>query len=174
MILLQLLVSFLTIGAFAFGGGYSTITMIEHEVVAVHGWITAAELSELIAIAQITPGPIGVNAATYTGFQVAGFWGAAAATVGFTLPSIIICLALIRLFTRAAGKAPRANTLRSAVQPAVVGMIIAAVLTYGRAAITDAPAAVLAAATFAVLAISRDRIHPVLLILCGGVVGMFI
>ena len=173
MILLQLLKSFLIIGAGAFGGGYSTITMIEHEIVTVHGWITSAELSELIAIAQMTPGPIGVNAATYTGFRVAGFWGAAAATAGFTLPSVIFCFALIRLIARAGG-APWMETMRKSVQPAVAGLITAAVLTYGQASVTDAGSAALAALTFAALAVSRDKIHPALLILCGGIAGIFI
>jgi chromate transporter len=146
--------------------------MIEHEIVNVHGWITAAELSELIAIAQMTPGPIGVNAATYAGFRVAGFWGAAAATAGFTLPSVIFCFALIRLFARA-GSVPWVETLRKSVQPAVVGLIIAAVLTYSRSAVPDVRSAVFAALTFAVLAVSRDKVHPVALILCGGIAGIF-
>ncbi|MCL2433910.1 MAG: chromate transporter [Clostridia bacterium] len=173
MILLQLMLSFLIIGAGAFGGGYATITMIEHEIVSVHGWITAAELSELIAIAQMTPGPIAINAATYTGFRVAGFAGAAVATVGFTLPSIVFCFVLIRLFARAGG-VPWVEALRKSVQPAVAGLIIAAVLAYGHAALGDLRAVVMAALMFAVLAVSRDRVHPVVWILCGGVAGIFI
>ncbi|MCL2220140.1 MAG: chromate transporter [Chitinispirillia bacterium] len=173
MILLELLKSFFIIGAFAFGGGYSTITMIEHEVVTIHGWITSAELSELIAVAQMTPGPIGVNAATYAGFRVAGLGGAAVATAAFTLPSIIFCSALIRLLARA-GSVPWVETLRKSVQPAVAGLIIAAVLAYGRSAIPDAKAVVLAVLTFTVLTVWRDKVHPVLLILCGGAAGIFI
>jgi len=173
VILTQLFQSFLIIGAGAFGGGYATIAMIEHEVVAVHGWITASELSELIAIAQMTPGPIAINAATYTGFRVAGFWGAAAATAAFTLPSVIFCAALIRLFASAAS-VPWVETLRKSVQPAVAGLIIAAVLLYGQTSIPGLRSAVLAALTFAVLALSKDKIHPVLLVLCGGIAGIFI
>jgi chromate transporter len=173
VILLQLLRSFLIIGAGAFGGGYTTITMIEYEIVTVNGWITSTELSELIAIAQMTPGPIGVNAATYTGFSVAGFWGAVIATVGFTLPSIIFCFALIHLLARAGG-ASWIDKLRRSVKPAVAGLIIAAVLTYGQASVVDVWSAILAALTFAVLALSKDKVHPVLLILCGGVAGIFI
>ncbi|MDR2578958.1 MAG: chromate transporter [Chitinispirillales bacterium] len=173
MTLLNLLISFLIIGAGAFGGGYSTITMIEHEIVTVHGWITSAELSDLIAIAQMTPGPIGVNAATYTGYHVAGFGGAAVATFGFTLPSIIFCFTLIRLFSRFSSL-PWIAVLKKSVQPAVVGLILAAVLTYGRASITDLYAVILAAATFTALSIPNKKIHPVLLILCGGIAGIFI
>jgi len=175
MILLQLLKSFMIIGAGAFGGGYTTITMIEYEIVTVNSWITSAELSELIAIAQMTPGPIGVNAATYTGFRVAGFWGAAVATIGFTLPSIIFCFALIYLFARAnANGVSWINKLRNSVKPAVAGLIIAAVLTYGQASVVDIRSAVLAVLTFAILSLWKDKINPVLLILCGGAAGIFV
>jgi chromate transporter len=173
MIFLQLLASFFIIGAGAFGGGYATITMIEHEAVAVHGWVTPAELSEIIAVAQMTPGAIGVNAATYTGFRVAGFWGAAAATAGFTLPSAIFCFSLIWLLIRV-GDVSWMEVLKKSVQPAVAGLIAAAVLTYGKSAVTDVYSVILAVWTFAVLMVSKGKVHPVLLILCGGAVGVLI
>ncbi len=173
MILLQLLKSFMIIGLGAYGGGIATIPMIEHEVVAVHGWVTASELSELIAVAQMTPGPIGLNAATYTGYKVAGIAGAAASTAGFTIPSLVLCLTMAYIISKFGG-VPWMEALKKSVQPAVAGLIIAAVLTYGRAAVTDARTAIIAVAAFVVLLLSRDKIHPALLILCGGVVGVFI
>ncbi|GBU20405.1 chromate transporter [Fibrobacteres bacterium R8-0-B4] len=173
MILLQLLKSFLIIGVGAYGGGLVTIPMIKHETVTVHGWITASELSELIAVAQMTPGPIGVNAATYTGYRVAGIAGAAAATLGFVIPSLVLCLTLAYILSKF-GAVPWMETLKKSVQPAVAGLIIAAVLTYGKAAVTDVWTAVIALAAFVIFILSRDRIHPALLILCGGIVGVFI
>jgi chromate transporter len=173
MLLLQLLKSFLIIGLGTFGGGMAAIPLIEHEIVAVHGWITASELSGLIAVAQMTPGPIGVNAATYTGFKVAGVAGAAVATAGYTFPSIVICVALARVLARF-GNVSWVEALKRAVRPAAAGLIIAAVLTYGRAAVTDVWTAVMAAATFAVLLLSREKAHPALLILCGGVAGVLV
>ncbi|MDR3011588.1 MAG: chromate transporter [Chitinispirillales bacterium] len=173
MNLFDLLVSFMIIGVGAFGGGFTTIPLIEHEIVGVHGWITAAELSELIAIAQMTPGPIGLNAATYTGFRVAGFWGAIVAMIGYTLPSITFCATLIKLLAGLTG-ASWMNTLKKSVQPAVAGLIIAAVLMYGRAAVADIYAAILAVSAFIVLIASRDKVHPIAVILCGGVAGIFI
>jgi chromate transporter len=121
----------------------------------------------------MTPGPIGVNAATYTGFHVAGVWGAAAATVGFTLPSVVFCAALIWLLI-AIGSAAWMDTLKKCVQPAVVGLIIAAVMTYGKTAVVDISSAVIAGLIFVILAVSRERVHPVLLILCGGIAGVVI
>lgn len=173
MILLQLLKSFIIVCVGTFGGGMAAIPMIEHEIVTVHGWITSAELSELIAVAQMTPGPIGVNAATYTGYKVAGIAGAAVATAGYTMPSILICLTLVRVLAKLGGVS-WVDMLKKSVQPAAAGLIIAAVLTYGKAAVTDLWTAVIAAAAFAVLLLSKDRIHPALLILCGGAVGVFI
>jgi chromate transporter len=173
MILLQLLKSFLTIGLGAYGGGVVTIPMIEHEAVAVHGWITASELSELIAVAQMTPGPIGLNAATYTGYKVAGIAGATVATAGFTIPSLVLCLTLAYILSKF-GDAPWLEALKKSVQPAVAGLIIAAVLTYGKAAVTDVWTAIIAVAAFAILLLSKDKIHPALLILCGGIAGVFI
>jgi len=173
MILLQLLKSFLIIGVGAYGGGLVTIPMIEHQAVAVHGWITASELSELIAVAQMTPGPIGVNAATYTGYRVAGIAGAAAATLGFVIPSLVLCLTLVYILSKFGG-VTWIETLKKSVQPAVAGLIIAAVLTYGKAAVTDVWTAVIAVAAFAILLLSKDKIHPALLILCGGIAGVFI
>jgi chromate transporter len=165
--------SFIIIGAGSFGGGFSTIPMIEHEIVHVRGWITSEELAELITIAQMTPGPIGVNAATYTGFRIAGVGGAVAATAGFTLPSIVFCSALVWLLI-ALGNAAWMDTLKKIIQPAVVGLIIAAVMMYGKTAITDTYSAVMASLTFVILAVSRDKIHPILLILCGGIAGVAI
>jgi chromate transporter len=173
IILLQLLKSFLIIGVGAYGGGLVTIPMIEHQAVTVHGWITASELSELIAVAQMTPGPIGVNAATYTGYRVAGIAGATAATLGFVIPSLVLCLTLAYILSKFGGVSWM-EVLKKSVQPAVAGLIIAAVLTYGRAAVTDVRAAVIAAVAFVILLLSKDKIHPALLILCGGAVGVFI
>ncbi len=88
----QLLVTFLKIGAFTFGGGYAMIPLIEKETVEKHGWITHEELLEIVAIAESTPGPIAVNTATFVGKRTAGFWGAACATFGVVFPSFIIIL----------------------------------------------------------------------------------
>jgi len=173
MIQLELLKSFLIIGVGAYGGGLVTIPMIEHQAVTVHEWITASELSELIAVAQMTPGPIGVNAATYTGYRVAGIAGAAAATLGFVIPSLVLCLTLVYILSKFGGVSWM-ETLKKSVQPAVAGLIIAAMLTYGRAALTDVWSAVIAVAAFAVFVLSKDKIHPALLIILGGFAGVFI
>jgi len=93
--------SFIKIGAFTFGGGYAMIPLIQKEVVEKRKWITNQEILEIIAIAESTPGPIAVNAATFIGYKTAGFWGAFLATMGVVLPSFLIIAAVslvLRLF----------------------------------------------------------------------------
>lgn len=93
--------TFMKIGAFTFGGGYAMIPLIQKETVEKHGWITGEDILDIIAIAESTPGPIAVNMATFVGFKVAGFFGAAAATFGVILPSFLIIFAVsyvLRMF----------------------------------------------------------------------------
>ena len=91
--IVELLLVFLKIGAFTFGGGYAMIPLIHREMVENKSWITDEEIMDIIAIAESTPGPLAVNSATFVGFRVAGFWGAVAATAGVVLPAfVIICI----------------------------------------------------------------------------------
>ena len=87
MIYLQLFLSFLQIGAFSFGGGYAAMPLIQEQVVLQHSWLTMDSFSNLVTIAEMTPGPIAVNAATFVGTQIAGIPGAIVATLGCILPS---------------------------------------------------------------------------------------
>lgn len=91
MVLLKLFLIFVKIGLLGFGGGYSIIAMIQKELMAM-GWITAEEFANIAAISQMTPGPIAVNAATYVGYRVGGFWGSALATFGVSLPSFVLVI----------------------------------------------------------------------------------
>ena len=100
MIYLQLWWSFVQIGLFSIGGGYASLPLIEHQVVEVHGWLTASQLTDIITISQMTPGPIALNAATFVGTRVAGLPGAILATFGCVLPSCIIVLTLAWLYTK--------------------------------------------------------------------------
>ena len=88
--LLTLFITFLKIGAFTFGGGYAMIPIIQKEVVDKRKWVTTGDILDILAISESTPGPISVNAATYIGFRVAGFWGSLFATLGLALPSFVI------------------------------------------------------------------------------------
>ena len=86
----QLLLVFLKIGAFTFGGGYAMIPLIKEEIVTKKHWISDDDILDIVAIAESTPGPIAVNSATFVGYHVAGFWGAFVSTIGVITPSFII------------------------------------------------------------------------------------
>lgn len=92
--LLQLFLTFLKIGAFTFGGGYAMIPLIQKEVTESHDWMTDEDVLEIVAIAESTPGPIAINAATFVGYRVCGFFGALLSTLGVVLPSFFIILAI--------------------------------------------------------------------------------
>jgi chromate transporter len=94
MILLELFWTFFKIGGFTFGGGHAMIPLIQRETVENKKWITDDDILEIIAIAESTPGPVAINAATFVGYRTAGFWGAAAATFGVVLPSFVIILVI--------------------------------------------------------------------------------
>ena len=97
--ILTLFLTFFKIGLFTFGGGYAMIPFIQREIVEKHGWITDDDILDIFAIAESTPGPIAINSATFVGWRVAGFLGAACATFGVVLPSFVIILLISFLLT---------------------------------------------------------------------------
>jgi len=98
MIYLKLFWEFIKIGAFTFGGGYAMIPLIERGIVTKYHWLTMEQFTDLIAIAEMTPGPIAINSATFVGYKVAKFWGAVVATMGVVLPSFLIIWAIASVF----------------------------------------------------------------------------
>ncbi len=125
MILLSLFTSFLQIGAFSFGGGYAAMPLIQEQVITRHGWLTMSDFTDLVTVAEMTPGPIAVNGATFVGNQVAGIPGAIAATIGVILPSCIFVTILAWLYTRYRKMRLMQGVLQS-LRPAVVAMIFTA------------------------------------------------
>ena len=101
MMYLQLFLSFLQIGALSFGGGYAAMPLIEAQIVTTHGWLTMTEFANLVTIAEMTPGPIAVNAATFVGTKIAGVPGALAATAGCILPACILVTLIAKLYLSA-------------------------------------------------------------------------
>lgn len=98
MIYLQLFLSFLKIGLFGFGGGLAIFSLIQHEI-EVHGWMTQEEFVDILAISQVTPGPIGINCATYVGYTATGnVWGSLLATTAIVIPSLVIMLSICKVY----------------------------------------------------------------------------
>ena len=192
MIYLQLFISFFKIGLFGFGGGLAILSLIQHEVLA-YGWMSEQEFVDIVAISQVTPGPIGVNCATYVGYTATGsVWGSVLATCAMVLPGLVIMLTLCKLYlvlsTRFADNPYFRNTLRY-LRFAVLGLIAAAaLLLITPATFIDRWSVVLFAGVFVLtvmpqLVRSRQPVvkqvvttlsHPILLIVLAGVAGYFI
>ena len=176
MILLELFISYLKIGFFGFGGGYAMLSLIQNEVVVRHGWITAAQFTDIVAVSQITPGPIAINSATYIGYTVAGFWGSVVATVAVSLPSLTIMVLLTRFFFKLRNNRYVAGVV-SAMTPVVLGMILSAALllmfpaSSEEASFIDGWSWALFAAT---LVGSWRKVNPILMILLSAVAGVLI
>lgn len=125
MIYLKLFWCFFQIGLFSFGGGYAALPLIEEQVVRQNGWLTMTGFTDIITISQMTPGPIAINAATFVGIQIAGFFGAIIATLGCITPSCIIVLSLAWLYQRYK-ELPIIQGILSGLRPAVVALIASA------------------------------------------------
>ncbi len=136
MIFLKLFVTFFKIGLFGFGGGYGMLSLIQHETVEYHHWLSSSEFTDIVAISQMTPGPIGINSATYCGYTAcanAGYsttmaiLGSATSTFALVLPSLILMILISKMFM----KYMHTRTVSSVFQglrPAVVGLLAAATL----------------------------------------------
>lgn len=136
MIYLYLFFTFFQIGLFGFGGGYGMLSLIQTETVIQHHWLTSAEFTNIVAISQMTPGPIGVNSATYCGYAAIhnagyGMWmsvlGSVVATTALVLPSLILMILISKMFMKYMNTEPVQNIF-SGLRPAVVGLLAAATL----------------------------------------------
>ena len=180
MIYAQLFWSFLQIGAFSFGGGMAAMPLIQNQVVELHGWLTLAEFTDLVTISEMTPGPIGINAATFVGSQIAGFGGALVATLGFILPSCIIVLSLAWLYSRYQDMVVIKGIL-AGLRPTVVALILSAGVSilvlalWGAGGFTWDAASIdfIAVALFAgwLFMLRKFKLSPIVIILGSGIIG---
>lgn len=128
MIYWQLIYVYLKIGLFGFGGGYAMLSLIQFEIVDRHHWLTLQQFTDIVAISQMTPGPIGINSATYIGYSVTGsVWGAVVATVAVCLPSFLMVLFISYFFVKFKNN-KYVNAAMSGLLPMSVALIGAAAL----------------------------------------------
>lgn len=136
MIYLQLFYTFFMIGLFGFGGGYGMLSLIQTETVVNHHWLSSAEFTNIVAISQMTPGPIGINSATYCGYtaihnaggnMIMAVLGSLTATTALILPSLILMILISRLFMKYM-KTMVVQSVFGALRPVVVGLLAAATL----------------------------------------------
>ena len=185
MLYLSLFLSFFKIGLFGFGGGLAILSLIQVEVER-HGWMTQQEFVDIVAVSQVTPGPIGINCATYVGYTTAGFWGSVLATTAIILPSLIIMLSICKAYFWLNSRfhdSPYFTTTLSMLRFTVIGLIAAAALMLiTPATFIDYTSWIIFAvvAFFTILSgILKSKIfnflsHPILLILLAALAGYII
>lgn len=185
MVFLQLFWSFLKIGLFTFGGGYAMIALIQSEVTVNHHWLTPQEFTDILAVSQMTPGPVGINTATYTGYTAvlnAGYepWqavlGALLASGSVILLPVVLMLLAVIFLQHSKGNRDVDNIFRL-LRKVVVGLIGAAALQLLTADSFGQPSLslqfLLSLCLFAaVFILSLRRVSPILLILASGLVGL--
>ncbi len=178
MIYLRLLLSFIQIGLFSIGGGYAAIPLIKNQVVDLNGWLSLSEFTDLVTIAEMTPGPIAINSATFVGIRIAGISGAIVATLGVILPSCVIVSALFYVYHKYSGVS-RLNDMLSSLRPAVVALIAAAgisilrLVVFASQAISRLNIDWINTVIFltAILALRRFKASPILTMGLCGVAG---
>ena len=176
MIYLQLFLSYLKIGFFGFGGGYAMLSLIQNEIVEQQGWLTASQFADIVAVSQMTPGPIAINSATYIGYTVGGFWGSVVATFAVCLPALTVMLALTKFFLKLKDNNYVYGVLKG-MRPVVVGMIAAAALLLMFPAQRE-DASFIDGWSWAIFGLtlfaSYKKVNPILLIVLSGIIGVVI
>lgn len=183
--LLQLFISFFTIGLFGYGGGYAILSFLQQETER-HGWITSERFVDMIAISQSTPGPIAINMATFTGYQVAGVTGALLSSVAVVLPGMGLMIFLAAFFYHFYDR-PLAQAIFRGLRPAVVGLVGAAAFQIAAVSVLNLERFRQCGCLFSIFdwramaitlvcggLIYRYRTHPLLLIAGSAVAGILL
>jgi len=159
------------IGAVSFGGGYAMLPLFERMVVTEHGWLTHALFIDMIAIAQVTPGPIAINSATFIGFQSAGVIGAAVATVSVVFIPVIL-VGFVSNYSEKFKESRTVKAILTGLRPALVGLIFSSVVSIAFGAYVDWKSPFL----FMILLflLWRVKLHPILVIVISGLLGLLL
>ncbi len=176
MVYLQLFWVYLKIGLLGFGGGYAMLSMIQFEVVEQHSWMSMSEFADVVALSQMTPGPISINCATYVGYQVGGIFGALLASFAIVLPSLILLYFVLRYLFKNKNNLVIKNTLKN-LKPFIAGLIFAAaMLMMNKTTFSDFGigenniSVIICAVTF--VAIFFFKVNPMIMIAISGVAGL--
>lgn len=178
MIYLQLFWAYLKIGIFGFGGGYAMLSMIQFEIVDHYGWMTTAEFADMVALSQMTPGPVSINIATYIGYTVGGIFGSLVATAAIVLPSLLMLYLVLKLLFKHKENYIVKTTL-SSMKPVIAGLIfVAALMMMNPVSFADAGlhgsniSVIICAVTF--VGVYFTKTNPILFIIASGIVGYLV
>lgn len=168
---LRLFIAFLKIGAFSFGGGYAMLPLIEEEIVYINNWLTQSEFVDIVAISQMSPGPIAVNAATFVGYKHLGLMGSIIATFGVVCCSFFLVTSLAKVIIKHY-QSSIVSGIFSGIRPAVIGLIAAACVSLFRSSIVDLQG--LAIGLIVLFMLQRTKLHPIAIIFISGALGIAI
>ena len=173
MLYLQLFISFFKVGLFGFGGGFAMLSLLHDEVVDKHQWLNNTEFTDIVAISQMAPGPIAINSATYIGYTASdSVWGSIVATIGVSLPSLIIMLIICRFFFKFRNN-KYIDYAFTGLKPAVAGLIAAAAILLVNSTTFIDYKSILLFAT-ALIAGLRFKTNPIILVVCAGFAGLIL
>jgi len=183
-VLLDLYISFLQVGLFSLGGGFAALPLIEEQIITNRAWLTQTEFNDILAISQMTPGPIAINASVFVGTRMAGIPGSIVATLGCVTAPVSISLVMVKLYTKYKSLALMQGVL-SCLRPAVVALISVAGMNIFMTAMWPAGAAfgrnlqtmdfiALFLFVAAFLALRKFKPNPVLVMLFTGLVGLIL
>ncbi len=177
MSLLQLFIAFIQVGMFSIGGGYAAMPLIQAQVVEKYGWLTLKEFTDLITIAEMTPGPIAVNSATFVGIRIGGFVGAITATFAVILPSILIVSLLAYIYYKYKNISTLQNIL-GMLRPCVVALIASAALSIIQLVLFDGATIINPIETtimvVAFITLCKTKFSPILVMLSCGAIELLI
>ena len=170
MIYLQLVLTFLKIGFFGFGGGYAMLSLVQNEVIVRHAWLTGAQFADIVAISQMTPGPIAINSATYVGYMVTGnVFGSMLATLAVCVPPLTLMI-LIAVFYKRLHRNRYVESVVGWLRPLTTGMIGAAALLFlNRETFVDWTSVAIFAAVFTAVWFKADAIVMLVLSAIAGI-----
>lgn len=163
--------TFFKISPVSFGGGYAMIPLLERAVTEKKQWVKKEDISDVLVMAQTVPGSIAVNTATFIGYRIAGFSGALMGTLGIITPTFVIIVILAALFLNFQHN-PIVEAAFMGIRPAIVALIAFAAITIGRTAIFNKTTGVIA--VFALLLFLFVPLHPIFILLAGGVTGILL
>lgn len=174
--LLQLFISFLKIGALSFGGGYAALPLIQDQITVQHPWMSLSQFTDLISIAEMTPGPIAINSATFVGINLAGFPGALVATLGCIIPSFVF-VSVLGYFYYKYGELTLIKGILSGLRSSVVAMICSAGLTifllsvFGKSIDLDINYIAIVIMIVDFVLLRWKKMNPIIILLFSGIVG---
>ena len=170
MIYLQLICEFFKIGLFSFGGGYATIPFLYH-ISELYGWYSLEELTQMVAVASITPGPVGINVATYAGLKTAGILGSLSATVFEMLPSLILVLIVAKLLKKFSDNF-YVRSIIATLKPISCALLVSVAIRLIQPVIHDFKAMVLL--VFLLLLSWKSKKGPLFYILISAIIGVVV